>query len=253
MGKYTGSPWGEFRGKVGSVVGGTWKGIPWARTHGKPRQQGTITKYDLGADGCTRGIRYSHAQLNFRTAVFATLGNIARLSYDSLIDMVWQTLCDKKRWKKTGLNLFIQTNARLLWSSMRGDIHIAQDNIPDMTKMLVSDGDLEETPGILTATIPILAPAGATITWDTNIYRNGSPNDDAWLAIYQRPNADDIVRVRPFGIVFVKGTGVTRSAGSAYISLPSPQAVNLTAFVFFSDNCSNYSPSAAKDVSIAFP
>jgi hypothetical protein len=253
MGKYTGSPWGEIRGKTGSAVGGTWKGLPWTRAHGKPRQQGTVKKYDLGADGCTRGIRFSQPQLNFRRAVFATLGNIARMTHESLIIMVWQTLCDKKRWKMTGLNKFISTNARLLWLSMRGDIHFGATNTPDMTKMLVSDGDLEATPSILSATIPMMGGNHVTITWDTTTYQNGSPADDAWLAVYKVPSADFIIRMQPFGTLFVKGSGVTRSAGSAIIPVPVSQAGDLTAFVFFSDNCSNYSPSAAKQAEMMFP
>jgi len=42
MAKYTGSPWGEIRGKIGEAVGGTWKGINWVRlrvTPSNPRSE----------------------------------------------------------------------------------------------------------------------------------------------------------------------------------------------------------------------
>lgn len=253
MAKYTASPWGTIRGKLGSAVGGQWKGIKFIREHGYPRQLGTIRKYDINDGGCTRGVIFSAKQLNIRRAIFGMLGFQGRMTLNELIIPVWQTLCNKKGYKKTGINLFIQRNARLLWHSYAPSVVPSGANHPDYTKMVISDGDLEHAYAINSAVynFPAVPPPpypSVTVTWDPTTMRNGKSSDLAWVAVYKVPPPDEYTKLNPFGTLFVRNTGVTRAAGTATIPVYSSAAADLVAFVFFSDNCANYSPSISRQV-----
>ena len=250
MAKYTASPWGNLRGKLGGSVGGVWKGINWARAHLLPRQPGTITKKRGSRDGCVRGIIYKPAVMNVRRAVFGMLGNITQQNLTTLIHPVWQWLCDKRGYKLTGINLFLKTNLRRIydsvWTGAGTGVSFSGANLPDYTKMIVSDGDLEAAPSITTVTYSG-ATGIATITWSTAVYGNGLPADNAWVAVYRKPNAVEIGDYKPFGQLFVANTGQARSTGTATMSIPTALAVGeLVGFAFFNDSCANYSPSVSK-------
>ena len=222
------------------------------KEHTKPRQLGTMTKYDANADGCVRGIDFSNRQMNYRRCIMGLLSYLGRQTHAGLMKPVWQELCDKKKWKMTGMNHFIQINARLLWKSFpHKDAEFSATNFPDMRYMLVSDGDLEPSQGIVSATTGICtvgAPHPCTITWKTETYTNGKPGDVTWLAIYQKPNASEFTRRVPRGTLYTKNTGQARSTGTGMIQIPCANRTNLTAFVFFADGCANYSPSISSEV-----
>lgn len=253
MAKYTASPWGSLRGKLNGSVGGVWKGIEWARKLVLPRQLGTITNRNRSKESCIRGVIYAAKQMNIRRAIFTALGILGKDNLTTLIHPVWEWLCDKRKYKLTGINLFIKMNARRLWYStwtgLGTGVTFDSNNLPDYTQMLVSDGDLEPTQAVTGATY-VGGTGLTTITWNTATYGNGVPGDNTWLAIYVRPTAVQIADYRPSGNLYVKNTGQLRSVGTAVIAVPpNLAAANLTAFVFFNDTCANYSPSMSSTVS----
>ena len=250
MAKYTASPWGNLRGKLGGSVGGAWKGINWARAHLFPRQPGTLTKKRQSKDGCVRGIIYNANQMNVRRPVFGMLGFVGKETLTTLIHPVWQWLCDKRGLKLTGINKFVKENMRRLydstWTGAGVGASFSGSNLPDYTKMIVADGDLEAAPSI-TAVTYSGATGIATVTWNTSVYGNGLPADNAWVAVYRKPNAVEIGDYKPNGRLFVSNTGQARSTGTATIAIPTALAVGeLIGFAFFNDTCANYSPSVSK-------
>lgn len=250
MAKYTGSPWGLLRGKLGGSVGGAWKGIAWVRTHLWPEQPGTLTKKRASRDGCVRGTTFQRKQFNIRRAVFAMLGFIGKDTLDTLIHPVWQNLCDKQALKQTGINKFLKENVRRLydstWTGGGTGLVFSGGNLPDYTVLKVAEGELEGSSG-LTAVTYSGATGIATLTWNASVFGNGDPSDNAWVCIYRKPNASEIGDYKPYGKLFVANTGQARSTGTASISIPTGLAVGeLVGFVFFNDTCANYSPSVSK-------
>jgi len=250
MAKYTASPWGNLRGKLGGSVGGVWKGINWARAHLAPKQPGTITKRRQSKNGCVRGKIFKVKPMNVRRPIFGMLGYVGKDTLSDLIHPVWQWLCDKRALKQTGINKFLTENVRRLYDSTwtGGGIEAIFDggNLPDYTQMLVADGDLEASPG-LTAVTYSGATGIATLTWNVATYGNGDAADNAWVAIYRKPNAVEIGDYKPFGKLYAANTGQARSTGTASISIPTGLGVtDLVGFVFFNDTCANYSPSVSR-------
>lgn len=252
MAKYTGSPFGTIRGKVSGSVGQVWKGIKYLREHTYPRQGGTITKFDAIERGCVRGIGFKVRQFNYQRCVLGVLGYMASQNLPNLIRPVWQELCDKLKYKITGTGLFIKKNARALWETFPNrDAEFSYTNFPDMTHLQVSDGLLEPTQSIAASLAFCAMPAGVnyvTINWNTNTFRNGKSDDIAWLAVYKHPSVEEFIRRVPRGILYTRNTGRPRSAGTGSIRIPCHSAGELTAFVFFSDACANYSPSVSSTV-----
>jgi hypothetical protein len=250
MAKYTASPWGNVRGKIGGSVGGDWKGISWVRERILPRQVGTKAKLFASKGGCVRGVIFSAPQMNIRRSVFTMLGGLGRKTLTTLMRPVWQSYCTNKNLKMTGTNLFMSKNVRRLYDTINRNLIPGSTNQPDWTQMRVSFGDLEASQSVTGATYAS-ATGIVTITWDTNTYTNGSPDDDAFVAVYQAPTSSEYGDYLPIGELFVANTGQKRSAGSATISVPpgKPWLIplgQLFAFVFFSDACANYSPSVGK-------
>lgn len=249
MAKYSGSPWGFLRAKLGDSVGGVWKGIPWSRVRVTPRNPGSVVKMQQSEEGCVRGIIFSPEQMNIRRAVFGLLGCIARKTLPTLIHPVWQRYCSIKNLKKTGSNLFVEKNAKRLWNSMTKGTMFSATNLPNFLLMRVSYGDLEASPAITSATY-VPGTGVTTIAWNTTHFTNGADVDDAYLAMYKKPTALEIADYLPCGELYVVGTGTNRVAGTSTINVPSGfVAGDFTAFVFFSDDCADYSPSVSSAVS----
>jgi len=249
MAKYTASPWGVLKGKLGGSVGGAWKGIAWARAHVMPKQPGTITRRRQSKDGAVRGIIFKTQQMNVRRPIFGMLGFIAKDTLTTLIHPVWQWLCDQQGLPMTGINKFMRENNRRLydstWTGGGPGVMFSGSNLPDYTKLIVSEGPLEATASVSTA-VYSGATGIATITWPTATYGNGAAADNAWLCVYRKPNATEIGDYKPNGRLFVAHTGQARSVGSASISIPTGLgAPELIGFVFFNDTAANYSPSVS--------
>lgn len=134
---------GAVSGKVGPVVGGKWKNIPYLRSY-------VVPKYSSSDD--------QKAQRSALTAV----SNFARKMLTSIVQPLW----NPKTSIMSGYNLFIKTN-------------IAKFVTPDFfvtTDVLVAEGNLEGI-GDLEATY---APADGTIniTWSDNSGVNDALKSD---------------------------------------------------------------------------
>lgn len=188
MAKYFGSPWGFLRGKLNDAVGGYWKGIEWTRVRLYPTQRGTYEKWRLMKDGLLPIELFSYEQFNIRRLILQLLGWIGRTNQSNLIYPVWMRLCRKKKLKLTGINLFVKRNAITLWASIpeQDEEYVEPTNKPDMNQMLVSDGDLEPSPAITSASYNPTTGIVA-VDFDTTCSKNGKPTDFTFIMTYAEP------------------------------------------------------------------
>ena len=248
MAKYIGSPWGYLRGKLNDAVGGVWKGIEWTRVRVLPRQRGTIKLLRMLQVGRIRPGVFSYRQFNIRRLVFQVLGWIGMSNIDNLMYPVWQRLANLRKYKLTHINLFVKRNAPSLWTSLPEPDKLwdKATNNPDMNLMLVSDGNLEPTPGITTCTYDHLT-GELTITWDTTCTKNGKPTDLAYVMAYVEPIVDASWRANGYlhGSALTS-VGTRGSVAGGTITLPTGLPVSdVHGYVFFRDAADEigYSPS----------
>jgi len=246
MGKYHGSPWGYIRGALFDTVGGVWKGINWNRVRIFPTQRGTLELYRQLKDGLITPERFSYEQMNIRRCVTQILGYIGRRHLEEWMTPVWQELVHKRGWTMTAINAFVKRNAARLLNSMtdKGAEFDAAANTPDLTEMLVSDGDLEGPAGITSATY-VPATGVMTILWDAAHYTNGSDDDIAYAMVARKPLMESVGRDGTwYPALFMYGPltalppspADTRVAGTMDIQLPvGLVATDLTAYLFFRD------------------
>lgn len=260
LGTYIGSPWGQIRGKVFDHVGGVWKGINWLRVRVEPLQRGTLDLYRKLKDGLITPEEFSFPQMNVRRAVLQVLGYIARMNLSLWIYPVWEALCTKRGWVMTGTNAFIKRNAATLLNTMDRDLEFdPTDNAPDLTKILVSDGDLEAPAELLTATYDT-ATGNAVITWDPSIYTNGADEDMCQIVVAKKPILESVGRdgtwypkLYLYPILpapALPEVTATRVDGTVTVALPSGlDPTDLTAFLFFRDaeNVIGYSASLGQE------
>lgn len=269
MGTYTGSPWGHIRGKVDDAVGGVWKGIEWVRVRVFPTQPGTITRYRLWKDDPTTP--FSFKQFNIRRLVTQVLGYIARFGSNLTVWIrpVWEALCDKRGWTMTGANAFIRRNAAILFASMENPAAeykptMPAINAPDLTKMLVSDGDLE--PAAVLETAVYNPETGALgLHWSSATFTNGSPDDIVNVIVAKKPllemeDEPDMTLWNWAPKLFIypflpappaPAVPATRADEGVEVMLPTGlDAANLTAYLFFRDAEGHigYSPSVGSQV-----
>lgn len=258
MGTYMGSPWGFIRGKIGDQVGGVWKGIEWVRVRVLPVQRGSLELFRMLKDGLINPERFSFKQFNIRRLVFQVLGWIGRTNMSNLIYPVWEALCSKRKWALTGINAFISRSAPYLWDSLpnQDEEYNETTNKPDMKEMLVSDGDLEASPGVALASYAAVSGA-VSVNWDAGISKNGKDTDFMFAMVYAEPIVDP--QWRPNGYLY--GTAIPivppgiqplRGDVSWTFDLPVGLTGPLFIYVFFRDaeGVIGYSPSVAYDVSI---
>lgn len=258
MGVYMGSPWGFVRGKIGDQVGGVWKGIEWVRVRVLPTQRGTLELMRMLKQGLISPERFSWKQFNIRRLVFQVLGWIGRTNMSNLIYPVWEELCSRRKWALTGINAFLARSAPYLWGSIpdQDAEYDAETNKPDMKEMLVSDGDLEPTPEVISAAYdPVLGTL--LVTFSSDILKNGAEDDEAFLMVYAEPIVNS--QWRPNGYLYgnaipIPPPGVykRRDDGAIDTTLPKALDVVMFAYVFFRDKAGQigYSPSASLDVTI---
>lgn len=255
MGTYTGSPWGNIRGKIDDAVGGIWKGIDWVRVRVNPTQLGTITKYRLWKDDPSEP--FSFKQFNIRRLVTQVLGFVARSGSNTVdwIRPIWNTLVEKRGYTMTGTNAFVKRNAAILFASMDDDNaeYDPTTNKPDLLEMLVSDGDLEPVASITTVAYDPLT-GNADIAFDSNTFTNGKATDTIQVIIMKKPllqmeDEPDMTlwnwRPELFAYLFIPATG-TRTDGSVIVNLPiGIDDTKLIAYLFFHDEALGYSPSVS--------
>lgn len=267
MATYFGSPWGFLRGKLDDAVGGIWKGVEWTRVRVYPTQRGTLKLYRKLQRGEICPEAFSYPQFNIRRAVLQVLGHIARMNLSTWIYPVWEALCKKRGWIMTGTNAFVRRNAATLLSSMDRHAEYDDANQPDLTKMLVSNGDLEGPAAIESATYDATT-GDLVVTWDPATYTNGHATDMAFVMVAKKPILESIgeegtwaPKLYMYGTALIPeppGIPVKREELTMTLALPVGLDIivePLTAYLFFRDveGVIGYSPSLAAGVTEAAP
>lgn len=255
MAKYHASPFGDIMGKWGDVIGGKWKGIYWIKKRVYPTQRGTLELYRLLKEGLISPERFSFKQMNIRRLVLQVLGWIGKDNMSGMITPVWTKLCRKRHLKMTGINLFTKRNALTLWKSLpdQDQEYDVSTNAPDMTKMLVSDGDLEAAPSVVGCNYNPLTGV-FHMDWDFSFTKNGKGDDYAYMLVYREPIIDS--EWRPNGWLYGKTALPTppalpreRANGSMEITISAGlTATELVGYVFFKDKAGiiGFSPSVSR-------
>lgn len=247
MGKYIASPWGDISGKIGDAVGGSWKGIRWTRKRVIPENPGSIERHLACINDPTLCHLFSYKQMNVRRPILGMLGFVASHRLLDFILPIWQKLCDRRKLKLTGSNLFIKVNARRLYYSLpEGNELYSGSNLPDYTKMLVSIGRLEPVAGISSVAYDD-ATGTVDITWNPGHYTNGADDDTLFVAVYKKPEVGDLY-YQPYGYLYLPTVTATRVDGTTSFSLePGLTDTDLTIYLFFYNANIGYSPSKAKE------
>jgi len=184
--------------------------------------------------------------------VFQVLGWIGRTNRANLIAPVWDRLVAKRKDVMTGINKFIQTSALMVWDSLphKDEEFDPDTNAPDMSKMLISDGDLEGINGF-TSVVYDNATGNCTFTWDDRVYKNGKDTDKVYAFIYLKPVVNS--QWRPNGYLY--GTAaivplVTRATKSVIMTIPDGlgEGTNMYGFLFCrdADDEIGFSPSVGR-------
>lgn len=261
MGKYMGSPWGFIRGKIGDTVGGAWKGVDWCRVRILPTQRGTLDLYRQLKDGLIQPERFSYPQMNIRRCVTQILGYIARRHYSSWCQPVWAELVAKRGWTMNALDAFVKRNASRLLNSMpdKAAEFDASTNAPDLSEMLMADGDLE--PATLDGAPASTYDPGTgavTINFNGDVFENGDGTDVCQVVIAKKPLLESVGRDGTwYPALFLyphlpaplpPAIANVRSDEQVNITIPPGlTASDLTAYLFFRDyeGIIGYSPSIA--------
>jgi len=155
---------------------------------------------------------------------FAMLSKIATSHTSDIIRDIWQPLAEIRHPDKAhGCNEFRATNMHLIGTP------------PDFQKMLISDGDLEPTPSVISANYH---PDTMTyeIHFDPACKYHGLPTDIAHAGIYNIPT-NDLWLLTPI-------TTATRSSGIITGTAHEPTG-DWIAYIYFYYANSQYSPSKA--------
>jgi hypothetical protein len=260
--RYIASPFGFVIGKWGDVIGEKWKNKFYTRKRTMPTQRGTLAQYTLLKKGLLTPDLFSFKQFNIRRLVIQVLGYLGKMNMENLIFPVWDQYRKKHKKPLSGMNLFMKANVKRLFFSMP---HTDQEfdettNSPDLTQLLISNGELESTP-ITSATY---APDTGYLTlhWSNVCYKNGNQTDIPYAAVLKKPILESYgypdgtwqPALYLYGPMLPKDQetlNLSRHSESAIFTLPPGlTATDLTAFLFFrSDDNTLISNSTALQVS----
>jgi hypothetical protein len=257
MSKMVNKVLGDPLGKLGYIVGGKWKdGVYWLRGWVKPMQRGSVQDYKDYKAGKISSMSYK--QMNIRRAVLQVLGHIGRMNLTNWMDPVWGDYNLRHGVTNlTAMNQFIRNNASRLYYSLpnRDQEYNSTTNAPDLTKMLVSKGDLESTP-IMTA-VYTSGTGALEITFSSTCYTNGLPTDLSYAMVAKKPILESTGVTgtwapKLFCYPPSRGDSKTRTDGKITLTLPTGlTAADLTAYLFFKDAAGiiGFSDSTALQVS----
>ncbi|MDD2890328.1 MAG: hypothetical protein PHE49_06785 [bacterium] len=254
MGTYIASPWGSIRGKLKDAVGGACRGIDWVRERVYPTQHGTLEMYKQLKKGLITPDRFSYKQMNIRRLVFQQLGYTGRTNRGNLMTPIWKPLCAKRHLPITAINMFVKRSAPDLWDSIPNpdEEYNASTNCPDMTKMVVSDGDLEPISDFTVCSYNAVT-GDVTFGWDTTTIKNGKSDDYVFTFVFNKPVIDS--KWRPNGYLYGDAKllpPVKRMDGIATFSIAAGlTASELTGYIFCRDKKGEigFSPSKGKQIS----
>ncbi|MDD5530567.1 MAG: hypothetical protein PHX21_11155 [bacterium] len=189
--------------------------------------------------------------MNLKRLVFQVLGYIGRTNLSNLMGPIWKKLCRKRHLPITAINMFVKRSAPDLWASIpnQDEEYNATTNCPDMSKMLVSDGDLESVADFSSCSYnPVTGDV--TFGWDPTTTKNGKSDDYVFTFVYTKPIVDS--QWRPDGYLYGDAKllpPVKRADGTAVFSVkPGLSASDLTGYVFCRDKAGEigFSPSLGK-------
>lgn len=186
MGKILQGILGGFSGKVGPVVGASWKGIQYMRAYVVPANPNTA------------------GQQTQRTS-FAVMVALARDVLSTLINTYWDPFVSGM----SGFNRFIQVNI--------GTLDVS-DKLTITSKLAL--GTLESV-GLITGTYNT-GDGETIVVWDETAYGNGALTDSVGLVVYDQVN-DDLTVFTPAvtrddeSITVTARVGLTATAVFAYL------------------------------------
>jgi len=184
---------GAVSGKVGPVVGGKWKNIPYLRSYVVPAYSNTS------------------AQVAQRSAL-TSVSNFARKMLTSIVQPMW----NPKTSVMSGYNLFIKTN---ISKFIAPDFNVTTD-------VLVADGNLE---GIdkLSASYAT-ADGTVSITWDDNSGVNDALASDKLFLVVASKTGDIYSASMLSG-----ATDIRQTEAKTAFATPGKTATNIIVFAGF--------------------
>ena len=186
MAKQVGGILGPVRGKVSNVVGARWKETPYFRAYAIPANPRT------------------EAQQNQRAKMTAVVWT-AKALLGPIINPYW----DPFSKTMAGYNRFCQVNLKRVGSPV------------DYLKLLITEGKLEPSPGIISATYPALSSA-VTITFSSAAMGNGRADDRVIACVIDIENK----------VAFFDIGAATRSGGSSQVGIGEGRTADmLKAFI----------------------
>lgn len=207
MAYYIGSPLGQIRGRLGGLIFKKW------------RNKNIITT--LGTIKNTNSIKQRNTRI-----IFSFLNSIATRKFKKLMLIHWRFLC-KSRGGYTGRTLFVHKNGGPLYHSIPNKNKlISKNNRPEISRILLSDGNLEMVFRIENATYN-KENGELWIEWDTRTFKDGSPEDIACIAAIYFKTYND-------WDAWWEITNYKRKEGKAKIITRENLEIKfITAFIFF--------------------
>jgi hypothetical protein len=242
MAKYYASPFGSIRGKVNGSVGVGWKGKNVLRKYAIPTDRGSLLKYQQYKGGIIPPDLFSFPQFNLRRVCNNPLFKIAHDHFQDFIVPIWKEMAREKRLLMSGTNLFMRTNTTTIYASFDKTIEYdASTNKPDLTKLILVDGELETTQSMTATYDP--SSGFMNFTWNTHHYTNGKDTDTVYAIILKEPVVIDVGATghwQPSLVMFGPTqlrhdlAAATRADGAGLMTItPGLTASNLIAYLFF--------------------
>ncbi|MCK4351905.1 hypothetical protein KAW65_00675 [candidate division WOR-3 bacterium] len=253
MAIYTNSVWGEIRGKVGEGVGYVQHGKKILRAYvaKKKIDRGTIYYFEKEKRGEVEKGTVSIKSIHIRYAIFAPLVYFAKENYENLILPAWNKICTKRKYKMMPQNLFMKYNARILYKSIPNkDKIFSPINMPDLTQLYLTEGDLEPA-NILNASYN-RKNGKLTIKWDKKCFFNGHPEDNTYIfAIHWKMPEPNEQKPKLYKTMKYWGDAINpvakRGDGEAHIFISKNLDPKYgVVFLFFKNEPSGYSPTTNK-------
>lgn len=133
-----------------------------------------------------RNTPYSPKEINVHL-ILSFLNSLYSNKLKPIVHKYWQDACSLKKLKMTPANFFTKENFYPLIHSMPDRNKVfSKNNMPDLSEILVTPWQAKLIePTFLKKTL--CRDASVTIEWDTNIYRQGSPDDIANVIVIYLP------------------------------------------------------------------
>lgn len=269
MAKYMSSSWGEIRGKLGDAVGGRARGgISTVRINTIGKHMGTEKAVlEAGKDESKRE-EITIRQFNQTHIAMTPVTIIAYKYCKSLMFKVWEPFA--RNCPLTGANLFTKRNVARLCDSLPDKTKFySQTNMPDLSKIMLTEGNLESAD--ITSASYSQQNCEISVTWYPLHLSNGTPEDDVCLAaIYWKipesknwyPDFNPCKTLRVWSPEYRQTSNdftslAKRHDGTAKLKLGEPDTLfldmensQLVVFLFLHNKSEGYSKSSSLKVNV---